>query len=284
MASSRWLSLAAVGALCAGSCDSSSTSTALDPALQAQITALSDCLPNLWQFADGLLDIASSWQVTGDNNPPDPAELSWSFSGQDINASLTVAGSTIQMTISAYGPNGAAEQRNCQTLSNAGPISPVTSLSEAIDNIATQLRNEFNTSNPFLHGVWQITGGGISASNEGLLGIIGGATNANELEEVRTTVDTVTTGVPANDPSTITDSGGCTFTFDTTGLITDEEPGQEYPRGVINLTVNDGTTNVTGTITFDKTAVAVIAINSSPVISASFNLETRDITFNPSTP
>ena len=279
---SRWLPLAALGALSLGfgACDSKTTSN-IDPDLQAKIQTLSDCFPNLYQFADGVFEIAKTWQLDGDNNPADPSELSWSFTGQDITASLTIGTSTITMVISAYGPNGAAEQRDCSALSAAGPISPVNELSEAIDNIASELRDEFNTSNPFLHGVWSISGGGISASGEGLTGIIGGATNDNELEEVRTTLAAVTTGVPDVDPSTVTDAGPptCTFTFNTTGLITDEEPGQEYPRGVITVTVSDGTTSVDATITFDKTAVATVQVDGAGT-TASFNLETRVLTFN----
>jgi len=279
---SRWLSLVALGAFSFGfgACDSKTTST-IDTDLQAKIQALTDCFPNLYRFADGVLEIAELWQLDGDNNPADPSGLSWSFTGSDITATLTVGTSTITMVISAYGPNGAAEQRNCQTLADAGAIQPDNELSEAIDNIATQLRNEFSTSNPFLHGVWSISGGGVSATGEGLLGIIGGATNANELEEVRTVVATVTTGAPDVDSSTITDAGPpvCTFTFNTTGLITDEEPGQEYPRGVVTVEISDGTTTVNATITFDKSAVATIAVDGTSA-TASFNLETRDLTFN----
>ena len=65
----------------------------------------------------------------------------------------------------------------------------------------------------------------------------------------------------------------CTFTFNTASLITDEDPDQEYPRGVIEVTINDGTTNVDVTITFDKSAVAVIRIVGNPG-SFEFNLET----------
>ena len=276
---SRWLPFAAVVTLGMSACDSKATSN-FDSNALAQIEVVRDCFPGLWAFADGVLDIADTWKLEGDNNPPDPAALSWSFTGTDITASLTVGSSTLTMVISAYGPNGAAEQRNCATLSAAGPIQPVTSLSEAIDNIATELRDEFSTSNPFLHGVWSISGGGVSATAEGLLGIIGGATNANELEEVRTVEATVTTGAPAVDPSTITDtssSPNCTLTFSTSSLITDEEPGQEYPRGTIDVTIFDGTTTVNATITFDKTATARIEIDG---ISGAFllNLETFAVT------
>lgn len=276
---SRWLPFLAVATLGMTACDSKTTS-AFDPSIQPQIEVITNCFPNLWAFVDGVIRISDTWQLEGDNNPADPAELSWSFTGSDITANLTVGSSTITMVISAYGPNGSAEQRNCSTLSGAGPIQPVTSLSEAIDNIASELRDEFSTSNPFLHGVWSISGGGVSATAEGLLGIIGGATNANELEEVRTVDATVTTGAPAVDPSTIADtssSPNCTITFDTSGLITDEEPGQEYPRGTINITVSDGTTTVNATMTFDKSNTARIEISG---ISGAFllNLDTFAVT------
>ncbi|MCK5944994.1 MAG: hypothetical protein KAI24_23605, partial [Planctomycetes bacterium] len=82
------------------------------------------------------------------------------------------------------------------------------------------------------------------------------------------------------DPSTITDtssSPNCTLTFSTSSLITDEEPGQEYPRGTIDVTIFDGTTTVNATITFDKTATARIEIDG---ISGAFllNLETFAVT------
>lgn len=261
-------------------CDSSATTT-IDPDAQARIEAIRDCFPNLYEFADGVFRIAKIWNLDGDDNPADPSPLSWSFVGMDIVASLQVDSSTISMTISAYGPDGASQQRDCSALSAAGAIQPVNELSEAIDNIASELRDEFSTNNPFLHGVWSITGGGISATGEGLLGIIGGATNANELEEVRTVVATVTTGEPAVDPSLLTDSASspnCTLQFSTSGLVTDEEPGQEYPRGVVTVVVNDGTTAVNATITFDKTATARIAVEglTGEVL---LNLETLEVQF-----
>ena len=273
----RWLTAIAVASLGFGACDTQIKST-IDSATQAKIDAIRNCFPGLWQLADGVFDIARLWQLNGGNNPSDPTGLSWSFSGSDITASLTVGSSTISMAISAYGPNG--EQRNCSTLSAAGPISPVSELSEAIDNISHQLATEFGANGPFLHGVWSISGGGISATGEGLTGVIGGVANNKELESVSTSAATVSSGAPAVDPSTITDTSStpnCSLTFSTDTLVIDEEQGQEYPRGTISVTIDDGNTPVNATITFDKSANAVITIEGTTG-SFTFNLDAFTLT------
>ncbi|MFK7738673.1 MAG: hypothetical protein AB8H80_00010 [Planctomycetota bacterium] len=279
MRSTSWLPLCAATFLGFSACDSSATTT-IDQQAQARIEAIRDCFPDLWEFADGVLTIAEAWKLDGDENPEDPTGLSWSFTGLDITAELTVGSSTVTMVISAYGPNGTTERRSCSVLSAAGSIQPVASLSEAIDNIASELRDEFDTTNPFLLGVWSIGGGGISASSEGLLGIIGGSTNANELQEVRTVDATVTTGAPAVDSSVLTDtvsSPACTLTFSTDGLVTDEDVSQDYPSGTIEATVNDGTTEVSATITFDKTEIASIVVEGLTG-AITLNLETLEVT------
>ena len=127
-----------------------------------------------------------------------------------------------------------------------------------------------------------IAGGGISATGEGLTGIIGGSTNQNELEELRTTEATVSGGIPPVDPSTVVDAGPplCTLTFNIPGLVTDEEPGQEYPRGDITVTIVGPEATVNATITFDKTAIATIVV-ADVGGSFAFNLETRQLTYNP---
>lgn len=161
-----------------------------------------------------------------------------------------------------------------------GGGTPPVSLGDKIDAAATELRDRFGSDEKFIHGVWSMTGGGVSATGEALTGIIGGSLNQNELEELRSTLVTVTTGIPAVDPSTITDSAStppCTLTFTIPGLITDEEPGQEYPRGTITLEIDDGTTTTTGSIVFDKTAIAKITI-AGLVGGFNLNLETLTIT------
>jgi hypothetical protein len=113
-----------------------------------------------------------------------------------------------------------------------------------------------------------------------VLGSPAGAPVVTVASSVRTSSSSLALVAPAVDPSTIADtssSPNCTITFDTSGLITDEEPGQEYPRGTINLTISDGTTNVNATMTFDKSNTARIEISG---ISGAFllNLDTFAVT------
>jgi hypothetical protein len=271
---SRWMLAFAVLPL--AGCDSKTTSS-FDADLLAKIETIEDCFPNLWVWVDGLLQIADTWKQQDGVNPPDPPELNWSVVGMDIDASLTVGSTTIQMLISFYGPNGA--KQDAATL-----IGSATQLSDAMDNAATQLRNDFPlaTEEKHIHGVWNISGGGISATGEALNGEIGGVSNQNELEVLRTTIVPVITGIPANDPSTITDNGPpvCTLTFNIPALFTDEEPGQEYPRGDVAITVVGPEATVDATISFNKTAIATITI-AGVNGSFAFNVETREITFNP---
>ena len=262
----------AVATLGLGSCDSKVTSLT-DPNLLARIQVIRDCFPNLWTFVDGVVDIAGTWKMNG-GTTPDPTGLTKMVNMDgSITAMLTVGSTTITMVIKFYGPGGAE-----QDLTSV--ITPPVSLGDKIDAAATELRDRFGSDEKFIHGVWSMTGGGVSATGEALTGIIGGSLNQNELEELRSTLVTVTTGIPAVDPSTITDSAStppCTLTFTIPGLITDEEPGQEYPRGTITLEIDDGTTTTTGSIVFDKTAIAKITI-AGLVGGFNLNLETLTIT------
>lgn len=258
MRSSRWLPLLAVTTLGLGSCDSGTTSNIDNLAgNRAKVDAIVDCFPNLWAFVGGITDIAGTWKMNG-GTTPDPIGLITVINGDgSITATLGVGTASVTMDIDFYGPNGAR-----QDLTSV--ITPPTTLGAKIDAAATELRDRFNTGEKFIHGVYSITGGGISATGEALTGLIGGSLNQNELQEVRSTEVTVTTTIPAVASTTITDSGSsppCTLTFTIPGLVTDEEPGQEYPRGTITLVINDGTTAVNATIVFDKTAIARITVD-----------------------
>lgn len=269
MRSSRWLPLVAVMALGLGSCDSKITSST-DPAMLARINVIKDCLPNMWTFANGLVAIAGTWKMNG-GTIADPPGLSTTVNGDgSITATLPVGATTIEMTIKFYGPNG-AEQDLSAVIS-----APVT-LGEKIDAAATELRDLFGSQEKFIHGVFTISGGDVETSApEALTGIIGGSTNQNELAEVRSTVVEVTTGVPAVDPVSITDLSStppCSLAFTIPSLVTDEEPGQEYPGGTIQLTVGSGSTDALGSIIFDKTAVARVTLDGL-VGGFDFNLET----------
>ena len=275
MRSLRWLPILAVLAIGTGSCDSKINSS-VDQDLLARINTLEDCFPNLYRWVGGLLAIADTWKQQDGANPADPTGLSTTVNMDgSITAMLAVGGTTITMDIKFYGPGGAEQDLSAF-------VTTPTSLADKIDAAATELRNRFPTGEKFIHGVWSIAGGGITATGEGLTGIIGGVANQNELEEVRTTLATVSGGIPAGDPSTVTDNGPplCSLTFDIPSLITDEDPGQEYPRGVVALTVVGPEATVNATITFDKTAIATVAVDGVNG-SFAFNLDTRQLTYNP---
>ena len=88
---SRWLPFLAVATLSVTACNSEATSS-FDSDAQARVDAVTNCLPNLWPLAAGVLEIADAWQLDGDDNPVDPAGLTWSFTGSDITADLAVGG------------------------------------------------------------------------------------------------------------------------------------------------------------------------------------------------
>ena len=274
MPSPRWLPFLAVAAL--GACGSKVTST-IDTDLQAKVNTLQDCFPNLYGWMQGLLEIADTWKLNHTGGVPDPTGLSWSLgSGGRIDATLTRGASTFAMQIRFYSPTGVE-----QDLGSA--MTGATTLSDAIDAAATELRNTFGNSGNFLLGQWSISGGGIAASGEGLVGILGG-TSHNQLDELRTIAVTVTApnGVPAVDPSTITDSGPpvCSLTFTAASLVIDEDMDQQYPSGDIAVTVTGPEATVDATITFDKTSTAQIAIQGVNGTFA-FDVVARTITFTP---
>ena len=258
MRSYRWLPLLAVATLGLGSCDSSVTSDTDNlAARRAQVNAIVDCFPNLWRFVNGIVAITDTWKMNG-GTTADPVGFSTVVNGNgSLTVTLGVGSTTLSMEIKFYGPSGAEQDLS------AFVTSPTT-LGDKIDAAATELRNRFGAGEKFIHGVYSIAGGGIAATGEAVTGVIGGSTNQNELAELRSSVATVSGGIPAVDSSTLTDnasSPACTLTFTIDGLATDEDPGQEYPSGAVTVTVFDGTTTVNATITFDKTEVALVTID-----------------------
>jgi hypothetical protein len=254
------------------SCNSKVTSGG-DPALQKQIQTITDCFPDLFPKAEGLLDLAELWRMNTNGSIPDPAGLTHSGSGP-ITAGFTFDGCALSMTIRFYDPDG-----NEQT---GLPLS-ATSLADRIDEAATSLRNSFPTGKPFMVGDWTLTGGGASGSGA-LTGIIGGSTNGNELEELRTTETTPAGGPPALATSTVRE-GDCTLTFRTDSLVTDSFPTQQYPIGTMTITIDgddaDSLADVTATVTFDNTAVVKITLDGTVSGRFEFNVETRGFTSVP---
>lgn len=253
-------------------CDSKIESTTLDPVLQKKINAVANCFPQLFAKGQDLLDVADTWWNRSNGNPPDPTGLVHTGTGP-IDVTYDVDNCTITMQIKFYSPTG-AEQTGIGTGS---------SLSEKIDNAATSLRNSFGASpEPFIVGEWTLTGtkdGALVSGSGALTGLIGGAANGNELEELRTTTATPAGGPPPNADSVVAETN-CSLTFNTTGLLTDQRVGQEFPEGVVTIEIDDDDTadnpDVTATLTFDGSSVITIAIDG--VDRFTFEVITRTLT------
>lgn len=258
-----------LSALLFAACDSKIESTS-DPAVQKQIQTVQNCFPELFAKAQGLLDLAATWRMNAATPIADPTGLTHSGTGP-ITATYTFDGVTLSMTIRCYDPDG-----NEQT----GVATPGTSLAEKIDSAATSLRNSFPAGSPFLVGDWTLSGTNVSGSGA-LTGIIGGSTNGNELEELRTTSAVPSGGPPPVAASTIQE-GACTMTLQTSSLVTDSFPTQEYPIGTLTAAIDgddaDTDTEVTVTVTFDNTAVIEITISGAVGGRFLYNVETQVLT------
>jgi len=254
-------------------CDSKIESNT-NQALLDQIETVVECFPGLYSKVDGLLEFADSWRMNTNGSIPDPAGLTYSQGGSgEIVATFTGfedVGCTLSMTIRFYDPAGAEQNLN---------LSSATTLADKIDLAATTLRNASPSGNPFLVGTWTLSGtkGGDPISGSGsLTGIIGGATNGNELEELRTTGATPAGGPPAFATSTINEAN-CSLTFSTTGLLTDSSPTQDNPIGTIDITIVRAPVTVDASITFDGTSVIQVRIDNVPG-RFDFNVATRTLT------
>ena len=269
-------SLLLASVLLAG-CDSK-VSSSVDADLQDRVETLRDCFPHLYPHLQALLDVADTWRQQNATAIPDPAGLSWQAAtepgGTVVDITYVAGATTITMALRFYAPDGTQ-----QTIDLSG----LTTLDAAVDEAASELRDRFGDADKFLVGDYTITGGGITAS-DALTGILGGSTNQNELEELRTTEgsDAVAGGPPPVDPATITDAGPplCALTFTIAGLRTDESPSQQYPIGTIDLAVAGPEATVQATVTFDGSSVAVIDVDDVPG-AFRFDVETRTLTFVP---
>jgi len=263
-----------LSALVAVGCSSKVTQT-----LDTNKQMILECLPPHLDVLDELIRFADLWRLNGGNDPADPAGLVWSKNGGDtIDYTITVTGFTLSGTIRFFNAAGAL-----QSLNGSIANSP---LSQAIDDAATILG-----ADAFMVGTWTITdtGGDVESGSGALTGLLGGSTNQNELEEVRTTTGTPAGGVPPNAVGTITVVDGsdtCTLTFDTphapatVGLRTDEQPTQEYPIGTIHFVLTENGVTQEADLVFDATVIAQLTVTG---ISGRFdiNLETLNVNFVP---
>lgn len=262
-----------LGAALFAACDSKVTSTT-DQTRLDQVQTVVDCFPGLYTKVDALLDVADSWRLRTSSAVPDPAGLSVSQGGGgELNVTYAFNGCTMSMTIRAYDPAGAEQSIDASSAS---------SLADKIDLIATALRNASPGGRPFLVGDWTLTGskGGDAVSGSGTLtGIIGGSTNGNELEELRTTTATPAGGPPPAADSSVTE-GACVLTFGTASLVTDASPTQQYPIGTIDLSLTGPLATVAATMTFDGSSIVRITIDGLPG-RFDFDVDARTLTVVP---
>jgi hypothetical protein len=259
-------------------CDSK-ISSSVDQDLLDRKQTLEDCFPHLYPRIEALLEIADTWRQRNDQPTPDPVGLTWQAGieagGSVIDVTYVTGGTTITMAIRFYGPTGA--QQALTTITGLG------TLDATVDAAATELATLFGDTDKFLVGDYTISGGGVSGADS-LTAILGGSTNQNELEELRTTLGsgTVAGGPPAVDPATITDAGPpvCSVTFTIPGLRTDESPTQQYPIGTVSLAITGPEATVTATVTFDGSSTAVVDVDDLPG-TFRFDVETRELTFVP---
>jgi len=244
----------------------------LDGTLQRRINTMNDCFPDLFEKADHLLEIAELWRMDTAAPIPDPPGLAWSQQGDgSLLVTLTEGACTYTMTIRFFSPVG-VEQTDLV-------LGGAASLSEAIDDAATELRNRFAGNEPFMVGDWILAATGVSGSGA-LTGIIGGSMNQNELERINTSSATVVGGEPPGADATVT-LPDCSLVFRTegTGLVTDDAPTQEYPEGTITGTI-DGAETLDFTIVFDRTSRATITVDD---VGGTFtiDLDTYDLDYAP---
>ena len=256
-------------------CGAKVTST-VDSDLQQKVVTLRDCFPHLFANLQQLLAVADTWRQQDGAPFQDPPGLTWDEQPDgSVDVVFGPGAVVVSMKIRFYSPDGAQQDL---ALPAAG------TLDEAIAVAATQLNVLFpGTDAPFLVGDWSISGPGLTGSGS-LTGLIGGSTNGNELEDLRTTAAsaTVSGGPPAIAPGSLTENTGdaCSLSFTIPGLLTDESPTQQYPIGTVDLTITATAATVVGTITFDGSSVARIVADGVRG-SFSFDVETRELTYVP---
>jgi len=261
-----------VGLALPGCSDAAAILEELDLDTQERIEAMESCFPITAEKVAALLQLAQAWAGTQEA----PAGIDVALNGDRIEVTWNIVNSLdscrITMNISFHGPDGTELTADQLDLGSANP----TDLDSLMDVSVTKMGQMFPGEKPFVMGRFGVSNQVVSEgwSGEGTLtGIIGGSTNQNELEEIRTTTDTPSGGPPPVASAFVADGSGCSLSFQTAGIRTDDQPGQEYPSGVFNFSVASPIITVNGTITMNATVIATIQANGIPG-TFSFNLDT----------
>lgn len=264
-----------------GSC-SETEALANSSDLQARIDILNECFPELYEKLDFILQVAKTWNLNDNTNPPDPAGLVWM---ERPDGSLQVdwpftAVCALDMQITFF--NEGAVQQDID-------LAGANSLSEVLDIAGNALAT---TAPPrgFIVADWSLRdpANGIAGAGS-LTAIIGGTANGNELERIFTSLGSSTSqgqgGPPVASVATISTFNAanvlCVMRVDMPNLETDTDPTQQYPNGVITFTISTGllgtgALEVVATVTFDKTNMATVDVTDVPT-SFTLNLDTFEI-------
>lgn len=234
--------------------------------IPAKLRTLESCLPGNWEKASVVLEAVDLWKLQA-QPAADPTGLTWNETASGAIDLTYVAGNcSLSMTISFHAPDGDPQDLD---------LDAATSLAEAIALGADQLRDLAAGNDPFMLGVWSVAAP-TANGNGAITAVIGGTANQNELERLRTTTGTPAGGQPPIQASTISANDGCELTFRFDDLQTDTVVPQDYPIGVVNITVSGPDGSASGSITMNNTVTAVIRIDGVPG-TYDLNLETGDI-------
>lgn len=252
---------------------------ATDNVARQRADIIEECFPTLYDRVDELLELADLWRLNQSTSSGDPTGLTWS---EETNGTLTIAmtvdNATLNVTLSFYNPTGALQNLD---------LSAATTLNEAVDAAATELRTNFTTGNPFMVADWSFSGAGLTASGA-LTGEIGGTGADNQLLSLSTTSATPSGGLPPAQAGTIGIAGAapCTLEFSFTNLRTDANTNQGYPIGTVTFEVidDDAATGAesqsTATAVFDDMATVTITVSGVPGMFT-YNLDTKVIGYQP---
>lgn len=266
----RSLGLATLLLLGTAACD---TKSKLDAAkeLADRVATVNDCFPELWEAADKLVQHAQTWGRNDSVTLPPGFGYTLLADGR-VAAGFPLANGTVSLTIVFYSPDGTAQ--NLGLVDNGD-------FEDLIDQAATALASQFGGQDPFMVGTWELDDSLTISGSGSFTGIIGGTTNQNELEELRTT-----TGTPAGGPPPVADArfdelmgAQCKLTFRIPSLQTDVVPNQRYPIGTITIVLQGAKATVNAQLAFDGTVLAVLTVDGVPG-TFSVNLDTYDVNRN----
>jgi len=242
--------------------------------IQARLDAVEACFPALWASLEPVLRVAQS--MGRNDTVPLPPGFDYELSpGGTVSGTIDLSGTVIGFDVVFYSPGGVQQDLG---LTDPGDFNVL------IDDAATALADTYGGQQPFIVLSWTID---TSATYEGggaFTGILGGTTNQNELQELRTTGSTPAGGPPPVAAENVrTMGGGCELFVTTASLSTDAVAGQRYPWGTVDIRLESmpltgDPVAVDATLTMNNTVLAALDIDRVPGYFE-INLDTADVNY-----